>query len=199
MPATPIEPLVDIELLKTRLLIGEDGLVDTDNLKQALFSSEQLISSLLRTDLRKIEATEVFYVVRSDLVLDGTQVQLQTRNGFIGEIEITQTQRLHAQNGKTVSTYLADTEKGILTIPFDDQQGYFTVTYKSGFEPTDELPEWLTNLILLGTEVVYNMPSNGKEDRGTSSSREQIDAIVAEHSRLANRAVKGISYAVNQP
>lgn len=194
MPATIIEPLVDVELLKIRLLIGEDGFVDTDNLKQALFSSEQLISGLLRTDLRKITATEVFYVTNTDLVLDGTQVQLQTRNGFIGSITITQSSKLHSGVGAAITTYLADTEKGVITIPFSDTQGYFTVEYSSGFEPTDTLPEWLTNLILLGTEVVFNMPSNGKEDRGTSSSPKQIDAIVAEHSRLANRAVRGLSY-----
>lgn len=194
MPVSIIEPLVDIELLKVRLLIGEDGLVDTDNLKQALFSSEQLISGLLRTDLRKITATEVFYVDKTDLVLDGTQIQLQTKNGFISDLVLTQQQRLHSSISTQKTEYLVDVDKGVLTIPFSDTQGYFTLQYTSGFEPTDDLPEWLVNLILLGTEVVYNLPSNGKEDRGSNSSSKQIDAIIAEHSRLANRAVRGLSY-----
>lgn len=200
MQPVVIEPLVPVELLKTRLLIGEDALVDTDNLKQALISAEQLIAGLLRTDIRKKTAAETFYVDKTDLVLDGTQVQLQTRNGFISNVQIQYKPFISAGAGtEDIDTFLTDVDKGVLTVPFSKSQGYFSVIYTSGYDPTEELPEWLVNLILLGTEIVYNLPSNGKEDRGTSSSREQIDAIISEHNRLANRAVKGLSYAIHQP
>lgn len=190
-------PLVSIELLKIRLLIGEDGFYEVDNLKQALLGSEQLIGSRLKTNLRKKTISEVFYVEKSNRVLDGENVQIQTRHGFIKEVTVTKHRKAISADALAVEGILIDQEKGVITIPFVEDQMFYTVTYTSGFEPTDELPEWLTNLILLGTEIVYNLPSNGKEARGSSSSAVQIDSLVIEHSRLANRAVRSFSYAEN--
>lgn len=187
------ETLVSLEDLKVRLRIGEDAFVDEDNLTQALVSAEEYVAGIIKTELREGQHTDVFFVSAHDTLFDNATIQLHTTVGFLKDVTVHRHDKLNSDKFPAEPT-LVSKEKGVITLPFQ-KDTFYTVTYSAGFNPSDALPSWLTNAILLATEVVYNLPSNGREARGTTSAPKQLEATLLNRIRLNTQAVKALNYA----
>lgn len=190
------EPLLDMEDVKAHMQITPDSMYDIDVLKRASLNAEEFLGNRLRTPLRLGTHTEVFFVSPRDLQFDGHTVQLQTHAGFIKDLTVHYHTRLGGE--KTLfEPAVVDKEGGVLTLEPSKAGGFFTVSYTAGFEAGNELPLWLETALLTSLGIVYNMPSNGVEARGSSNTTLLLDNNILDKIRVNGTTIKAVSYVRN--
>lgn len=187
------EPLLDMDDVKAHLQITPDSMYDIDILKRASLNAEEFLGNRLRTPLRLGTYTEVFFVSPRDLQFDGHTAQLQTHAGFLKDVTIKTHVSLDGEQ-TDVAPALLDKERGIITLNSSRNGGFFTVTYTAGFEAGGDLPLWLETALLTSLGIVYNMPSNGVEARGSNNTTLLLDNNILDKIRVNSATIKAFSY-----
>lgn len=189
-------PILDMDVVKAHLQITHDSMYDIDILTRACLNAEEFLGKRLRTPLREGSYQETFFTNRKDCVFDLKTLQLQTHAGFLRDVKVERHTALQSDKVEVQAT-LVDKEAGILTLEAHNPESFFTVTYTAGYKAGDELPIWLETALLISLSIVYNMPSNGVEARGSDNSTTLLDNNILDKIRVNGLTVKAISHVRN--
>lgn len=174
---------VDPELVRNRMSLPDQADVNSA-IESAIAASQLIIEGLLETRFDAVSSkTDTYYLDENKhpVIPDG-YFRLRLSQAFVksGSVSVKQGDTMDdVSTAIAASEYKVNLEKGIVYVPEAYSGLYVSVTYDAGFDSTNKIPDWLTEVIVSHVPTVINVQQITHRD-------EEAAEVNKTHMQLSN-------------
>lgn len=167
---------VDPELVRNRMSLPDQADVNSA-IESAIGASQLIIEGLLETKFDSVtDKVDTFFLDedRHPVIPDG-YFRLRLSQAFVksGSVVVKAGDTLDDVSTTIASTeYKVDQAKGVVYVPEAYSKMYVSVTYNAGFDATNKIPDWLTEVIVSHVPTVINVQQiSNRDDEATEVNK----------------------------